>query len=88
MSRFELGPVFFFVPDRFDFVDSLFFETISSVPGTGKYAPEAKYILFGFQACFSLDQAIIQSESFVKNQPFENQPLFLIQVIYHIRIDA
>ena len=46
MSRFELGPVFFFVPDRFDFVDSLFFETISSVPGTGKYAPEAKYILF------------------------------------------
>lgn len=46
MSRFELGPVFFFVPDRFDFVDSLFFETISSEPGTGKYAPEAKYILF------------------------------------------
>lgn len=62
MSRFELGPVFFFVPDRFDFVDSLFFETISSVPGTGKYAPEAKYILFGFQTCFSLDQAIIQSD--------------------------
>ena len=60
---FELGPVFFFVPDRFDFVDSLFFETISSVPGTGKYAPEAKYILFGFQACFPLDQAFIQSES-------------------------
>ena len=87
MSRFELGPVFFFVPDRFDFVDSLFFETTSSVPGTGKYAPEAKYILFGFQACFSLDQAIIQSEWFVKNH-FENQPLFLVQVIYHIWIDA
>jgi len=64
MSRFELGPVFFFVPDRFDFVDSLFFETISSVPGTGKYAPEAKYILFevDFQVHFLLDGAFVQSE--------------------------
>lgn len=64
MSRFELGPVFFFVPDRFDFVDSLFFETISSVPGTGKYAPEAKYILFevDFKPYFLFDGASVQSE--------------------------
>ena len=64
MSRFELGPVFFFVPDRFDFVDSLFFETISSVPGTGKYAPEAKYILFevDFHPYFLLDGSFVQSE--------------------------
>ena len=72
MSRFELGPVFFFVPDRFDFVDSLFFETISSVPGTGKYAPEAKYILFevDFHPYFLLDGSFVQSElpvHFLKN---------------------
>ena len=67
MSRFELGPAFFFVPERFDFVDSLFFETISSEPGTGKYAPEAKYILFGFQTSFLLGHFLVQSEYFIEN---------------------
>ena len=67
MSFFELGTDFFFVPDRFDFVDSLFFETTSSDPGTGKYAPEAKYILFcAFKNHFHDWSILDQSESDLK----------------------
>ena len=88
MSRFELGPVFFFVPDRFDFVDSLFFETISSDPGTGKYAPEAKYILSWFSNSSSMIGPFPTNELTSFKFEFENHPLFLIQVIYQIWIDA